>query len=144
MGFFPEDRPDFTSLGDLADLYARLDEPLPAKYPLYGRDAHRTRAGIHADGLNKFWWMYAPFDVPKLLGRPLEVSLTKDSGHAGIIFLVKQHLGVDIEKSDDRLHQLSDRLTEEFDSGRNTGIEWEELESLIKEFFPGLDKVPTP
>ena len=41
---------------------------MPAKYPLYGRDAHRTRAGIHADGLNKFWWMYAPFDVPRLLG----------------------------------------------------------------------------
>jgi 2-phosphinomethylmalic acid synthase len=138
MGYFPSARPDFTSLGKLADLYAGLGEPLPAKYPLYGRDAHRTRAGIHADGLNKFWWMYAPFDVPNLLGRPLEVSLTKDSGHAGIIFLIKQHLGVDIEKSDDRLHRLNDRLNEEFDSGRNTGIEWEELEPLISEYFPGL------
>ena len=59
-----------------------MGEPVPPKYPLYGRDAHRTRAGVHADGLNKFWWMYAPFNVPQLLGRPLEVSLTKDSGLA--------------------------------------------------------------
>ena len=56
--------------------------PLPATYPLYGRDAHRTRAGIHADGLNKFWWMYAPFDVPALIGRPLEVSLTARLGRS--------------------------------------------------------------
>ena len=30
-----------------------MGQPLADKYPLYGRDAHRTRAGIHADGLNK-------------------------------------------------------------------------------------------
>ncbi|MEJ2290038.1 MAG: pyruvate carboxyltransferase, partial [Deinococcales bacterium] len=82
MGYVSDPRPDFRALNDLADLYAEMGEPLPPKYPLYGRDAHRTRAGIHADGLNKFWWMYAPFDVPRLLGRPLEVSLTKDSGVA--------------------------------------------------------------
>ena len=31
--------------------------------------------------------MYAPFNVPDLLGRPLEVSLTKDSGLAGLVFV---------------------------------------------------------
>jgi citrate (Re)-synthase len=36
--------------------------------------------------------MYAPFDVPRLLGRPLEVSLTKESGLAGLIFVANQHL----------------------------------------------------
>ncbi|MDQ6692932.1 MAG: pyruvate carboxyltransferase, partial [Chloroflexota bacterium] len=72
MGYFPEKQPDFTALNSLVTLYASLGEPVPPKYPLYGRDAHRTRAGIHADGLNKFWWMYAPFNVPALLGRPLE------------------------------------------------------------------------
>ena len=63
-----ERQPDFTALNELADLYAQMGEPVPPKYPLYGRDAHRTRAGVHADGLNKFWWMYAPFNVPELLG----------------------------------------------------------------------------
>ena len=44
--------------------------------------------------------MYAPFNVPELLGRPLEVSLTKDSGVAGLVFLIRQHLGVELPKDD--------------------------------------------
>ena len=76
--------------------------------------------------------MYAPFDVPNLLGRPLEVSLTKDSGLAGLIFLIKQHLGLDIGKDDPRLHALNDRVVSEFDGGRQTGIDWEELRPLVE------------
>jgi 2-phosphinomethylmalic acid synthase len=135
MGYFADDRPDFTALNDLADLYAGMGEQLPSKYPLYGRDAHRTRAGIHADGLNKFWWMYAPFDVPRLLGRPLEVSLTKDSGLAGLIFLIKQHLGVELGKDDSRLRALNDHVAGEFDGGRQTAFEWEELEPLVSQYL---------
>jgi 2-phosphinomethylmalic acid synthase len=132
MSYFPENRPDFTVLNELAELYARMGEPLPPKYPLYGRDAHRTRAGIHADGLNKFWWMYAPFDVPQLLGRPLEVSLTKDSGLAGLIFLIKQHTGQELRKDDPGLRALHEQITQQFEAGRQTSIEWEELEPLVE------------
>lgn len=132
MGYFADDKPDFVALNHLADLYAKIGEPVPNKYPLYGRDAHRTRAGVHADGLNKFWWMYAPFNVPDLLGRPLEVSLTKDSGIAGLIFLIKQHLGVELPKDDPDLQQIYGWILAEFDNGRQTSIEWEELESMVK------------
>ncbi|HEU4742522.1 MAG TPA: hypothetical protein VFS50_13090 [Meiothermus sp.] len=135
MGYFPQTRPDFTVLGELAELYAAMGEPLPAKYPLYGKDAHRTRAGIHADGLNKFWWMYAPFDVPKLLGRPLEVSLTKESGLAGLIFLIRQHLGVELAKDNPGLQALHAWVAEEFEAGRQTAFEWEELEPKVKEYL---------
>src|SRR5690606_35152938 len=93
--------------------------------------AHRTRAGVHADGLNKFWWMYAPFNVPDLLGRPLEVSLTKDSGLAGLIFLIKQHTGVELAKDDGGLQALYQWMVAEFDQGRQTSIEWEELAPLV-------------
>jgi isopropylmalate/homocitrate/citramalate synthase len=122
--------PDFHALNDLAALYEEMGEPVPAKYPLYGRDAHRTRAGIHADGLNKFWWMYAPFDVPRLLGRPLELSFTRDSGIAGLIFLIKQHTGREPAKDDPRLQSLHDELLRQFDEGRQTAVEWEEIEAL--------------
>ena len=112
-----------------------MGEPIPPKYPLYGRDAHRTRAGIHADGLNKFWWMYAPFNVPELLGRPLEVSLTKDSGLAGLIFLVRQHLGHRPgARTIPRLLALNDFVTQEFEAGRQTGIEWEELRPVADSY----------
>lgn len=136
MGYFQEAAPDFRVLNELAEFYEQLGQPLPPKYPLYGRDAHRTRAGIHADGLNKFWWMYAPFDVPKLLGRPLEVSLTKDSGLAGLVFLVKQHLGLELSKDDPALQALHAWVNAQFDAGRMTGIEWEELEPEAKRLLP--------
>ncbi len=132
MGYFPAQRPDFTALNALVELYAGMGESIPPKYPLYGRDAHRTRAGVHADGLNKFWWMYAPFNVPALLGRPLEVSLTKDSGIAGLIFLIRQHLGVDLPKTDGALLRLHEWITVEFDNGRQTSIEWEELAPRVE------------
>ena len=105
--------------------------PCAPNYPLYGRDAHRTRAGIHADGLNKFWWMYAPFDVPALLGRPLEVSLTRDSGVAGLVFLIRQHTGRDLAKDDPELLRVHAALTAQFDAGRQTAVEWEEVAELL-------------
>ncbi|HEX5571040.1 MAG TPA: hypothetical protein VFX31_06620, partial [Ktedonobacterales bacterium] len=135
MGYFAERQPDFAALNELADLYAAMGEGVPAKYPLYGRDAHRTRAGVHADGLNKFWWMYAPFDVPKLLGRPLEVSLTKDSGLAGLIFVIRQRMGLEVAKDDPRLQAVYAWLTAEFDHGRQTSVEWEELEPIVARSF---------
>lgn len=122
--------PDFCALNDLVDLYADMGEPVPPKYPLYGRDAHRTRAGIHADGLNKFWWMYSPFDVPRLLGRPLELSYTKDSGLAGLVFLVRQHTGQERDKSDPSIVALHETLIDAFDAGRQTAFEWEEIRAL--------------
>ncbi|GHO81630.1 2-isopropylmalate synthase [Ktedonobacter sp. SOSP1-85] len=135
MGYFQEQAPDFKILNELVELYDQMNEPVPPKYPLYGRDAHRTRAGVHADGLNKFWWMYAPFNVPELLGRPLEVSLTKESGLAGLIFMLRQHLGIDVAKDDERLQQLHALLAQEFDQGRQTSIEWEELAPLATRYF---------
>jgi isopropylmalate/homocitrate/citramalate synthase len=131
MGYFRQKQPDFTALNDLVALYAQMGEAIPPKYPLYGRDAHRTRAGVHADGLNKFWWMYAPFNVPDLLGRPLEVSLTKESGSAGLIFLIRQHLGLDLAKDDPGLLAVHAWVMAEFDGGRQTSIEWEELEPVV-------------
>jgi 2-phosphinomethylmalic acid synthase len=131
MGLMDGPLPDFTALNELADLYAAIGAALPAAYPLYGRDAHRTRAGIHADGLNKFWWMYAPFDVHALLGRPLEVSLTRDSGLAGLVFLIRQHTGRELAKDDPELARVHEELTRQFDAGRQTAVEWEEIAALL-------------
>jgi 2-phosphinomethylmalic acid synthase len=131
MGLMGPPLPDFRALNDLAGLYAELGAPLAPTYPLYGRDAHRTRAGIHADGLNKFWPMYAPFDVPALLGRPLEVSLTRDSGIAGLVFLVRQHTGRELAKGDPELLRVHAELARQFEAGRQTAVEWEEIAGLL-------------
>jgi isopropylmalate/homocitrate/citramalate synthase len=131
MGLLDGPAPDFHALNELADLYAGLGRPPAPTYPLVDRDAHRTRAGIHADGLNKFWWMYAPFDVPRLLGRPLEVSLTRDSGLAGLVFLVRQHTGRELPKDDPALLRVHEALMEQFDAGRQTAVEWEEVAAML-------------
>ncbi len=133
LGFFKEKMPNFEALNGLVELYDSIGHAIAPKYPMYGRDAHRTRAGIHADGLNKFWWMYAPFNVPGLLGRPLEVSLTGDSGIAGLQFLVKQHLHLDVPKDDSRLINVNDWIMSQFKEGRQTAIEWEEIEDRVKQ-----------
>jgi len=131
MGYYADCQPDFTVLNELEQLYAQMGQPLADKYPLYGRDAHRTRAGIHADGLNKFWWMYAPFDVPRLLGRPLEVSLTKDSGIAGLIFVARQHLHREFRKEDPNIQTAHEWMLRQFDEGRQTAVEWEEIAGFL-------------
>ena len=127
MGYYACSHPDFTALNKLVDLYAEMGQPVADKYPLYGRDAHRTRAGIHADGLNKFWWMYAAFDVPRLIGRRLEVSLTKDSGIAGLTFVARQHLQREFLKEDSRIQAAHGWMLRQFDEGRQTAIEWDEI-----------------
>jgi isopropylmalate/homocitrate/citramalate synthase len=139
MGYYRERQPDFHALNDLVELYRELGQAPAASYPLYGNDAHRTRAGVHADGLNKFWPMYAPFDVPNLLGRPLEVSLTKDSGVAGLVFLIKQHLGLEVTKDDPVVRSLQESLDRQWAEGRSTGIDWPELEPLVRKGFTAVD-----
>jgi 2-phosphinomethylmalic acid synthase len=126
MGYYGPCKPNFKALNELAKMYSEMGQPLADKYPIYGRDAHRTRAGIHADGLNKFWWMYAPFDVPKLIGRPLEVSLTKDSGLAGLIFITRQRLQKDFDKNNSMIQRAHQWMQQQFDEGRQTAVEWEE------------------
>jgi len=140
MGYFATKLPDFPALNQLVDLYAKLGQSVSEKYPLYGRDAHRTRAGIHADGLNKFWRMYAPFNVPSLIGRPLEVSLTKESGLAGLIFVVNQQVNQQLDKNNPELLQANRWILQQFEEGRQTAIEWEE----ISHFFSGIGNHGSP
>ena len=134
--------PDFAALNALVDLYSELSEPVPPRYPLYGRDAHRTRAGIHADGLRKFWRMYAPFDVPRLLGRPFEVSLTSASGLAGLAYVIEQHTGIAVAKDHPALKELWSQLMGAFDAGRMTAVDWEEIEADALQIVDSDPRVP--
>jgi 2-phosphinomethylmalic acid synthase len=138
MGYFPDTEIDLRALNRLVDIYDGYDGigvgPSP-KYPFYGRDAYATRAGIHADGLNKFWWMYAPFDAPTLIGRELEVALTKDSGQGGLLFVLKQQLGEEFTKYDPRVVRVHGWLQDQFTTGRVGPVEWAELEPVVRAEF---------
>jgi 2-phosphinomethylmalic acid synthase len=135
MGYWSGRPPNLRAVNDLVALFDELGVGPPPKYPLFGRDAYMTRAGIHADGLNKFWWMYAPFNAPLLVGRELEVLLTKDSGQAGLLFLLRRHVDPDLAKDDPRLRRVQEWLDAEFDGGRTTGVGWAELEPVVAREF---------
>ena len=75
--------------------------------------------------------MYAPFDVPRLLGRPLEVSITKESGLAGLLFLAQGKAGLKLDKTDPRLQSAFQYVQAQFEAGRQTAIEWEEIAPML-------------
>ncbi|MER8224382.1 pyruvate carboxyltransferase [Streptomyces sp. NPDC094143] len=135
MGYWPDGGIDLTAVNKLVDLYDGIGAGPSQKYPLFGRDAYVTRAGIHADGLNKFWWMYAPFNAPLLTGRELDVALTKDSGQAGLVFVLNKRLGLRLEKGDPRVVELLAWMDEQWDAGRVSAIEWSELEPVVEKVF---------
>lgn len=135
MGYFPDGSVDLRAVNELAALYAEIGVGPSPKYPLFGADAYVTRAGIHADGLNKFWWMYAPFNAPLLTGRELEVALTKDSGQAGLLFVLNKRLGTELDKTDPRVAKVKTWLDAQWDSGRVSAVEWDELEPQVAAVF---------
>jgi isopropylmalate/homocitrate/citramalate synthase/acyl-coenzyme A synthetase/AMP-(fatty) acid ligase len=135
MGYWKERPVDLRPLNALADIYHALGVGPSARYPLFGRDAYVTRAGIHADGLNKYWWMYAPFNAPRLVGRELDVALTKDSGQAGLLFVLKRRLGRELRKDDPRVVAVNRWLHDVFAAGRESAVEWAELEPVVERAF---------
>lgn len=135
MGYWRDSPVDLRVLNDLVALYHEIGEGVSPKYPMFGRDAFVTRAGIHADGINKFWPMYAPFNAPVLVGRNLEVALTKDSGLAGLIFMLRQELRQEFRKDDERVLQIFAWMEEQFQAGRCFPIRWYELETMAGRLF---------
>jgi len=141
MGYWSDEPPNLHAMNELVRLFDEIGAGPPPKYPLYGSDAFRTRAGIHADGLNKFWWMYAPFDAPRLVGRELEVLLTKDSGQAGLLFLLRRHVDPGLPKDDPRVRRVQEWLDGEFHSGRTAGVGWAELAPVVASEFATVGAV---
>ncbi|MFG2527478.1 pyruvate carboxyltransferase [Streptomyces sp. NPDC048516] len=135
MGYWSGARVNLPAVNKLVELYEGIGSGPSQKYPFFGRDAYVTRAGIHADGLNKFWWMYAPFNAPLLTGRELDVALTKDSGQAGLLFVLKKRLGLQLEKGDPRVAEVLAWMGRQWDAGRVSAVEWDELEPVVEKVF---------
>jgi 2-phosphinomethylmalic acid synthase len=131
MGAFPEVRPDLRAVNALVALYERLGDPISPKRPLFGRDAHVTRAGIHADALKKDRRTYSFCDTEKVLGRSLDALITKESGLGGLAFLVEKKAGVSLAKDDPGLRATWAELEASFRAGRTVAYGWEELSTRV-------------
>jgi hypothetical protein len=118
-----------------------LGYDIPPMTPFVGQYFNVTRAGIHADGINKDERIYNIFDTTKLLNRPVGVMLTNASGLAGISYWINNYYGLvgenAINKKDDLCLAIKEKIDNQFALGRQTAMTDAELVDMINTLAPG-------
>ncbi len=133
---------DTTAITDIANFYKEeIGYNIPPMTPFVGQYFNVTRAGIHADGINKDERIYNIFDTNKFLKRPVGVMLTNASGLAGISYWINSYYNLvgenAINKKDDLCVILKEEIDKQFASGRQTAMTDAELVDLIEKHAPG-------
>ena len=134
---------DLRVITEIAEYFENeLDYEIPPRTPFVGRAFNSTRAGIHADGLNKDEEIYNIFDTTKILGRPPIVVIDAHSGLAGICAWINNYLCLKddkkIDKRDARLVAINEWIQNEYEGGRTTVIGDAELEQQVRIHLPDL------
>ncbi len=116
-----------------------LGYAIPAKTPFMGREFCQTRAGIHADGLNKCEQVYSIFDTAALLDRPAEVLVDAHSGLAGIAHWVNRNIPAcaEADKRDPRIARVKALADALYEGGRREALSDAELRALWDEACGG-------
>ena len=129
------------ALSRIPELFEKMGLKILDHYPIVGRNAFRTKAGIHADGLLKNPEVYLPFDPMKVLGIPYSVAITPYSGRAAIVIWLRNYLGYDhISKDDPRVVAIYNEIIELFNrSGRTEPLSNEEMFEIVKKYFPEVE-----
>ncbi len=137
---------DTTVIHEIAEYYENeLGYIIPPRTPFVGRDFNVTQAGIHADGLLKDEEIYNIFDTDKLLNRPIRVTINQGSGLAGIAHWVNGYFKFDdldkLDKKDERIAKIKEKIDLQYESGRNTSISYDEMLEIVNEVMPYVNKV---
>ena len=77
-------------------------------------------------------WFFQAHDQMRWIGW---ASIVRQATFAGLIFLIRQHLGLDLPKDHPALHKLYEWMLAEFDNGRQTSIEWEEIAPIAQQLL---------
>jgi len=130
---------DTTVITEIASFYRSIGIRISARYPFVGDDFHKTRAGIHADGLARDERIYSIFNTMKLLNRPPEVVVTDKSGSDGVRLWVNNFLnlhGKDMIKKT-KMVKIIKWVSDQYNiEGRTTAISDREMAALVKEHLP--------
>jgi len=125
---------------EIAEYFSKeIKEEIPKSHPFVGENFNVTRAGIHADGLNRDERVYNIFDTTTLLGRSAKVAITDKSGVDGILHWVNDFLGLTGDKKvgKKKVVKIARWVVDQYDvHGRTTSIGDEELAALVKEHLP--------
>lgn len=128
---------DLTAITDIARYFEdELGYIIPHNTPFVGRSFNATRAGIHADGMLKDPEIYNIFDTAKILNRPARVSINNTSGLAGIAYWINDYYNLPdehkIDKKDELVLKIKERIDSEYALGRNSIWGDDELDDIIR------------
>jgi len=130
---------DTRVITEIAHYYRSIGTRVSVRYPLVGDDFHKTRAGIHADGLARDERVYNIFDTTKLLDRPPEVVITDKSGADGVYLWVNNFLGLSDERRirKTKLVKIMRWVADQYDvENRTTAISDREMADLVRKYVP--------
>ncbi len=114
---------DTTAIREIADYFENvIGYHIPPNTPFVGANFNTTQAGIHADGLLKDEEIYNIFDTTKILNSPPKVSISRNSGAAGIAVWLSNKLGREVSKHDEAVDYLRGWVDAQYESGRVTNI----------------------
>lgn len=124
------------ALSRISELLGKLGFHVSEYHPIVGRNAFRTKAGIHVDGLLKNPKVYLPFDPLKVLGVPYSMEITPYSGRSAIVAWIRKNLGIDVDKADPRVEVVYREVVNAFKGdGRAMPLSDEELLEIVKKHF---------
>ncbi len=137
---------DLKVITEIAEYFENvLDYEIPPRTPFAGRAFNATRAGIHADGLNKDEEIYNIFDTTEILGRPPVVVIDAHSGLSGIAAWINNYFHLQDDKKVDKrspaIQAIKEWIDAEYADGRTTVIGDAEMEALIRKHLPELLKM---
>jgi isopropylmalate/homocitrate/citramalate synthase len=133
---------DTTAITDAAEYFkTEIGCDIPSNYPFVGNEFNTTRAGIHADGLDKNEEIYNIFNTGKWLKSPAKIGITNNSGLAGIAYWLHNVFGEktkDIKKDNPGVIAIKKWIDDEYKKGRITSIADAEMISLAKQYLPEI------
>jgi len=130
---------DTTIITEIAHYYRSIGTRISVRYPFVGDDFHKTRAGIHADGLIRNERIYSIFNTTKLLNRPPEVVITDKSGTDGVYLWVNNFLNLHDENKikKTKLVKIMRWVVDQYEiENRTTAISDREMVELVKKYLP--------
>lgn len=124
---------DTTVITELANYYKNeIGIEIPKNTPFVGDNFNTTKAGIHADGLNKDEEIYNIFDTKKILNVSPKVAIDYNSGLSGIAFWLNSYYNIKVDKHDNLVKSIKDYVDAEYAKGRTTVISDKELVYLVE------------
>jgi isopropylmalate/homocitrate/citramalate synthase len=126
---------DPSVLRRISEYFSRIGYQVPRYQPIIGPNAFATAAGIHIDAQLKRPETYLPMD-PGLVGNEMRITIGPYSGTSGVAYWLRTRLGVNVEKDDEVVRRIYERIMQLYDGGgKREPLDDEEIRRIIDGIF---------